>query len=53
VYECDEVKGTYPTRAEARRAQQRFREIEIQILAVSAAPQIDRAFPAFRLLAGC
>ena len=26
VYEGEECKGTYPTRAEARRAQQRFAE---------------------------
>ena len=30
VYEGDEVKGSYPTRAEARRAQQRFAEAEPQ-----------------------
>jgi hypothetical protein len=30
VYEGDEVKGTYPTRAEARRAQQRFAASEPQ-----------------------
>ena len=30
VYEGDEVKGTYPTRAEARRAQQRLAEAEPQ-----------------------
>ena len=28
VYEGDEVKGTYATRAEARRTQQRFAEAE-------------------------
>jgi hypothetical protein len=28
VYEGDECKGTYPTRAEARRAQQRLAESE-------------------------
>jgi hypothetical protein len=31
VYEGDECKGTYPTRAEARRAQQRFAESEPQL----------------------
>ena len=30
VYEGDEVKGSYPTRAEARRAQQRLAEAEPQ-----------------------
>ena len=30
VCEGDEVKGTYPTRAEARRAQQRLAEAEPQ-----------------------
>ena len=30
VYQADEVKGSYPTRAEARRAQQRFAEAEPQ-----------------------
>ena len=30
VYEGNEVKGTYPTRAEARRAQQRLAEAEPQ-----------------------
>ena len=30
VYEGDEVKGAYPTRAEARRAQQRFADAEPQ-----------------------
>ena len=31
VYEGDECKGTYPTRAEARRAQQRLAESEPQL----------------------
>ena len=30
VYEGEEYKGTYPTRAEARRAQQRLAEAEPQ-----------------------
>ena len=30
VYEGDELKGTYATRAEARRAQQRLAEFEPQ-----------------------
>jgi hypothetical protein len=30
VYEGDEVKGVYPTRAEARRAQQQLAEAEPQ-----------------------
>ena len=30
VYEGEECKGTYPTRAEARRAQQRLAEAEPQ-----------------------
>ena len=30
VYEGDKVKGSYPTRAEARRAQQRLAEAEPQ-----------------------
>ena len=31
VYEGDECQGTYPTRAEARRAQQRLAESEPQL----------------------
>ena len=45
VYEGDEVKGSYPTRAEARRAQQRFAEAEPQqnfIIRVERTPQIRR-----------
>jgi hypothetical protein len=30
VYEGEELKGTYATRAEARRAQQRLAEAELQ-----------------------
>jgi hypothetical protein len=34
VYEGEECKGTYPTRAEARRAQQRLAEAEPQQLII-------------------